>query len=156
LLGFYARDGASSPPALDVAAAEPENEQDNAPPAAVDETKPQAPAPNRQKANGDTDGPRAQNRKKPDNSMTQRAAVVAYQQVDLYSRVAGVVKNVSVDIGDRVKRGQALFEIEASDIELELKQKTALVDQAKAEIEVARSSVRASQAALAAIKALVA
>jgi multidrug resistance efflux pump/beta-lactamase regulating signal transducer with metallopeptidase domain len=158
LLGFYARDGASNPPAPDVGAPEAQNDQDPATRPAVDKAKPQAPAPNRQKPNGNTDGPSAQSQKKEeklDNSMTQRARVAAYQQVDLYSRVAGVVKNVSVDIGDGVKRGQALFEIEASDAELELKQKTALVDQAKAEIEVARSSVRAAQAALAAIKALV-
>jgi multidrug resistance efflux pump/beta-lactamase regulating signal transducer with metallopeptidase domain len=154
LVGLYAHDSASNPPAPDVAA-EAQNDQDPAPPQAIDETKPQAPAPNRQKPNGDTDGPRAKGKKKSDNSMTQRAEVAAYQQVDLYSRVAGVVKHVSVDMGDRVKRGQVLFEIEASDAELELKQKTALVDQAKAEIEVARSSVRAAQAALAAIKALV-
>jgi multidrug resistance efflux pump/beta-lactamase regulating signal transducer with metallopeptidase domain len=155
LLGFYARDGASNPPAPDVAAAQAQNDQDPAAPA-IDETKPQAPAPNRQKPNGDTDGPRAQGKKKPDNSMTQAAQVEAYEQVDLYSRVAGAVKDVAVDLGDRVKRGQVLLVIDGSDVELELKQKRALVDQAKAEIEVARSSVRAAQAALGAIKALVA
>src|SRR5262245_43819931 len=122
MLGFYARDGASSPPAPDVAAAEAQNDQDPAPPPAIDETKPQAPAPNRQKPNGDADGPRANGKQKPNNSLTQRAQVTAYQQVDLYSRVAGVVKDVGVDIGDRVKRGQILFEIEAADAELELKQ----------------------------------
>jgi multidrug resistance efflux pump/beta-lactamase regulating signal transducer with metallopeptidase domain len=86
---------------------------------------------------------------------TQRAAVEAYQTVQLYSRVSGMVKSVSWDDGDRVKRGQVLAELDAPDVELELKQKRALVEQAKAEINQAKSSIRAAQAVFEAAKALV-
>jgi multidrug resistance efflux pump/beta-lactamase regulating signal transducer with metallopeptidase domain len=79
----------------------------------------------------------------------------AYQQVKLFSRVAGIVKTVSVDVGDRVKRGQVLAEVDAPDVELELKQHLAMVQQAKAETDRARSSIRAAQAVLDAAKALV-
>ncbi len=85
----------------------------------------------------------------------QRAVVRAYQTVQLYSRVAGMVKTVSVDDGDRVKRGQVLAELDAPDVELELKQKIALVQQARAETNQAKSSIRAAQAVLEAAKALV-
>ncbi len=86
---------------------------------------------------------------------SQRATIEAFQQVQLYSRVAGIVKSVMVDVGDRVKRGQVLVELDAPDVELELRQKMALVQQAKAETNQAKSSVRAAQAAFEATKALV-
>ncbi len=85
----------------------------------------------------------------------QRGVLEAYQQVGLYSRVAGIVKSVSVDVGDRVKRGQVLVELDAPDIQLELKQKMAMVEQAKAETNQARSSIRAAKAVFDASKALV-
>src|SRR5205085_1613201 len=84
------------------------------------------------------------------------AQVEAYEQVDLYSRLAGTVETVMVDVGDRVKKGQVLVTVEAPEMRLEAKQKSAIVDQAKAEIQVARSSVRSAEAALLGAKALVA
>jgi multidrug resistance efflux pump/beta-lactamase regulating signal transducer with metallopeptidase domain len=86
-------------------------------------------------------------------TLDQRAQVEAFEQVQLISRVAGIVSSVKVDIGDRVKRGQLLVHVDTPDLELELRQKTALVQQAKAETNQARSSVRAAQAALDATKA---
>jgi len=87
--------------------------------------------------------------------LVQPAQVEAFEQVQLVSRVAGVVKSVKVDLGDRVKRGQVLVQLEAPDVELELRQKAALLQQAKAEANRAKSSVRVAQAALEAAKALV-
>lgn len=80
--------------------------------------------------------------------------VLAYEEVALYARVATTVANVSVQLGERVKRGQILVELDTPDAQVELTQKTALVEQARAEIERARSSVRAAQAACAADRAL--
>src|SRR5262249_21602770 len=87
--------------------------------------------------------------------ISQPAIIEAHQQVQVYSRVAGIVKTVMVDVGDRVKQGQVLVELDAPDVELELRQKTAMVQQAKAEINQAKSSVRAAQAVFEAAKALV-
>lgn len=88
-------------------------------------------------------------------SLIHPATVEAYQQLEMYSRIAGSVKAITVDVGDRVKRGQPLIELDAPDVQLELKQKSALVQQAKAEINQAKSSVRAAQATFEATKALV-
>jgi multidrug resistance efflux pump/beta-lactamase regulating signal transducer with metallopeptidase domain len=86
--------------------------------------------------------------------VSARAQVEAYEQVDLYSRVAGTVRTVDAGIGDRVKKGQVLVALDAPDVRLESRQKAALVEQAKAEIQVARSSVRSAEAALIGAKAL--
>ena len=87
--------------------------------------------------------------------LSQPATVEAYQQVQVYSRIAGTVKEVMVDIGDRVKRGQLLVVLEAPELELELKQKMALVQQARAGLNQAKSSVQAEQASSAVAMALV-
>ena len=100
-----------------------------------------------------SEGAKDDAKKSPD--VSQRATIEAFQQVQLYSRVAGIVKTVMVDVGDGVKRGQVLVELAAPDVELELRQKTALVQQAKAEINQAKSSVGAALAAFEAAKALV-
>ena len=109
--------------------------------------------PKQDKAKGRPDG--AKDDVKEAQSFSYRAHLEAYQQVKLFSRVAGIVKTVSVDVGDRVKRGQVLAELDAPDVELELKQKLAVVQQANAETDQARSSIRTAQAVLGAAKALV-
>lgn len=88
-------------------------------------------------------------------SMSHRAIIEAYQQIQLTSRVAGAVKAVKADVGDRVQRGQLLIELDTPEVALELRQKTAMVQLAKAEFNQTRSSLRAAQAALEAAKALV-
>lgn len=42
--------------------------------------------------------------------------LVAYQQVDLYAKVTGFVKQLNVDIGSEVKEGQVLLTLEAPEI----------------------------------------
>ncbi|HEV3144525.1 MAG TPA: efflux RND transporter periplasmic adaptor subunit [Gemmataceae bacterium] len=76
----------------------------------------------------------------------------AFEQVDLYSRVAGFIQIVTVDIGDRVKKGQILAELSLPEVEAEYKIKLAEVEQAKAEVEVAVRSVQAARAAMESVK----
>jgi membrane fusion protein, multidrug efflux system len=63
-------------------------------------------------------------------SITLPANVLAYQQATLYAKVAGYVKSVSVDKGDRVEAGVLLAELEVPEL---------LADRAKykAELEYA-------------------
>jgi membrane fusion protein, multidrug efflux system len=42
--------------------------------------------------------------------------LIAYQQVDLYAKVTGFVKELKVDIGSEVKQGQVLLTLEAPEI----------------------------------------
>ena len=68
-------------------------------------------------------------------SITVPAVVRAQQQVTLYAKVAGYLKNIRVDRGDRVKEGDVIGEVEAPEL---------LADQARlaAEVDVARTDYR--------------
>jgi HlyD family secretion protein len=79
--------------------------------------------------------------------------LAAYEQVDLCTKLTGFVKNVYVDLGDRVKRGDVLAELDASELVQEVKLHQALVAQAKAGIEQAKQSVAAHAAAVDVAKA---
>jgi membrane fusion protein, multidrug efflux system len=48
--------------------------------------------------------------------LTIPGELVAYQQVDLYAKVTGFVKELKVDIGSKVKAGQVLITLEAPEL----------------------------------------
>jgi multidrug resistance efflux pump len=79
----------------------------------------------------------------------------AFQQVKLVARVSGYVAKVNVDIGDRVKKGDLLVEVNAPELVSELRQKQAVVEQNRAGVQLAKASLGASQAARVASQALV-
>jgi membrane fusion protein (multidrug efflux system) len=60
--------------------------------------------------------------------------IVGYRETALSARVNGYIKNWYVDIGDRVKEGQLLAEIETPELDQQLAQ-------AKANMELAKSSL---------------
>jgi RND family efflux transporter MFP subunit len=68
-----------------------------------------------------------------DRRLTLPATVAPYQQVVLVTRLSGFVKSISVDAGDKVKKGQVLAIVEAPEL---------LADRAQyqAEIAVARTN----------------
>jgi RND family efflux transporter MFP subunit len=74
--------------------------------------------------------------------------VEAFQHAPLYAKIAGYVKKLNVDIGDRVKAGQPLVELHVPEMDVELKQKEAALLQATAEVRLAESSLKAAEAAL--------
>lgn len=49
-------------------------------------------------------------------SLSIPGELVAYQQVDLYAKVTGFVKELKVDIGSKVKEGQVLITLEAPEM----------------------------------------
>ena len=57
----------------------------------------------------------------------------------IQSRAAGWVKTVHVDIGDLVKKGQKLIEIDAPELQAELAISRAQIDEASAQVELAKS-----------------
>jgi multidrug efflux pump subunit AcrA (membrane-fusion protein) len=75
------------------------------------------------------------------------ATVVPFEQTDLRARVKGYVKKVYVDIGDQVKSGDVLADIEVPELVHELNQKKALVRLAEAGIDQAKQSVAVSKVA---------
>src|SRR5262249_20354060 len=55
-----------------------------------------------------------------ESQMTIPGELIAYQQVDLYAKVTGFVKELNVDIGSKVKTGQVLITLEAPEMAAQL------------------------------------
>ncbi|MFO0928814.1 MAG: efflux RND transporter periplasmic adaptor subunit [Gemmataceae bacterium] len=81
--------------------------------------------------------------------------VEAYQQTPLVAKLAGYVGKLNVDIGDRVNAGQVLVELTIPELDVELKQKDALVRQAEAEGQQAVKALAAAEAGLKSAEAVV-
>lgn len=70
------------------------------------------------------------------------ATVEPYYRADLRARASGLVKAVHFDIGEQVKQGQTLIEIDVAEWEKEVAQKTALVGQRTIELKVSEAKQR--------------
>jgi RND family efflux transporter MFP subunit len=57
-----------------------------------------------------------------------------YQEVDVMAKVAGFVKQINVDVGDRVKDGQLLATLEIPEMDDDLRRADAAVVRARAEV----------------------
>lgn len=55
-----------------------------------------------------------------ESEMVIPGELIAYQQVDLYAKVTGFVKELNVDIGSKVKAGQVLIVLEAPELASQL------------------------------------
>jgi HlyD family secretion protein len=76
----------------------------------------------------------------------QTCDVQAFAQVELDAEVSGRIKSQVVDIGDPVKRGQLLAEIDAPLLALEERQAAAAVQQVKGAVREAEARIRIAQA----------
>ncbi|SFS13646.1 RND family efflux transporter, MFP subunit [Granulicella pectinivorans] len=81
------------------------------------------------------------------NDLTLTAEFLPYQDVDVMAKVAGYVKTISVDIGDRVQQGQVLAVLEAPEIQSDVAHAKAGVAAAAANIVTAQAAVQRAQAA---------
>ena len=70
-----------------------------------------------------------------------------FQQVDVMAKVAGYVRSIKVDIGDRVREGQLLATLEIPEMEDDLTKAAAAIDQADAEIATASDELHRAEAA---------
>jgi len=75
--------------------------------------------------------------------------VKPFQQVEVYSLVAGYVQSINVDIGDHLKKGDLIATLEVLDIEKQM----AAIKAAKKGLEVAISANRAADASTTTITA---
>ena len=85
-------------------------------------------------------------------SVSQPAYVEGYFTADLMAHVAGKVKYIHKDIGDPIRKGEILVQLEVPDLVQELAQKTAQVEQAKQDanaavvaVDVAAASAKSAQ-----------
>lgn len=88
-------------------------------------------------------------------SVEQPAYVAAYYQADLMARQSGPVKSITHDIGDRVLSGELLLQIDVPDLEEDVLEKGAVIDQRKSELGLARANLQTAAASVAAAKAVV-
>jgi HlyD family secretion protein len=79
-------------------------------------------------------------------TVEQPGSIYPYEETYLFARVAGYVKQVHADIGQRVHAGQVLAEIDVPDLLAEANHKRALLRQTEAEAEQARKAVAAAEA----------
>ncbi|MBA4187316.1 MAG: hypothetical protein C0467_04775 [Planctomycetaceae bacterium] len=98
-----------------------------------------------------------QPKRNPDFRITIRrvAVIEPYYQAGLRARVSGVVRSVTKDIGDSVRAGEVLVDIDVPDLKQAVEQKEAIILQrekelaaARADLAVARSAVDAAAVAV--------
>jgi len=71
------------------------------------------------------------------------------QETTLYPQTSGYIRNWSVDIGDKVKKGAVLAEIDTPELDQELRQAQAQLEQMRASVVQARANNEFSKQALA-------
>ena len=76
----------------------------------------------------------------------QPGTVQAFERTPIFAKLTGYVSKWHVDKGDPVKKGQVLAELRIPELDVELKQRVALVSQARAEIALAREAVKVADA----------
>jgi RND family efflux transporter MFP subunit len=68
-----------------------------------------------------------------------------FQEVDLMAKVAGYVKNINVDVGDRVGQGQLLAVLEIPEMADDLARAQAAVDRSQAEVARGRDELKRAE-----------
>jgi RND family efflux transporter MFP subunit len=69
-----------------------------------------------------------------------------YQEIDVFAKIAGYLKEIYVDVGDHVNKGQLIAVLEAPEMTQELAQAEATLKRTQLDIERARSEVQRSEA----------
>jgi RND family efflux transporter MFP subunit len=83
--------------------------------------------------------------------LTRAVAVTAefrpYQEIDVHAKVAGYVKRIYVDVGDRVKAGQLIAILEIPELQDEVQTAEASVSKSQEEIRRAQADLERAQSA---------
>jgi RND family efflux transporter MFP subunit len=72
--------------------------------------------------------------------------IEAYERTPIYAKIAGYVRKWNFDMGDAVRKGDILAELDIPEMDVELKQKQASILQAASEIKQAEADVLRTQA----------
>ena len=86
-------------------------------------------------------------------SVGEPGELEAFETTAIHAKIAGYVKNWTVNIGAAVKKGQVLAELSVPELDAELKQKQAAVEQAVAKHKQAEAAVRVAEANVAGAEA---
>ncbi len=80
------------------------------------------------------------------NSLSIAGQFLPYQNVDLHAKVAGYIRQINVDIGDRVHKGQVLAVLEIPELVAQVDEAQATVHRAEQEIQREQSDVLRAEA----------
>src|SRR5438128_303220 len=75
------------------------------------------------------------------------AAFRHFQEIDVHAKVAGYVRSIYVDVGDRVRAGQLLAVLEIPELQDELHQEEAAVKCAREEVNRAQADLERAESA---------
>jgi RND family efflux transporter MFP subunit len=81
------------------------------------------------------------------HTLTVTAEFRPYQEIELHAKIAGYVKTIGVDVGDRVHAGQLLATLEVPELEDQLKQDEAAIRRSQEEINRAQADLERTQSA---------
>jgi RND family efflux transporter MFP subunit len=79
--------------------------------------------------------------------ITLTGEFIPYQEVDVMAKVAGYIRSIKVDIGDRVREGQVLAQLEVPEMQDDLTRAAASVEAAEAEAVTARDDLNRAKSA---------
>lgn len=80
-------------------------------------------------------------------ALTLTAEFRPFQEIDVHAKVAGYVKEIYVDVGDRVKEGQLLATLEIPELQDEVQQAEASAREGQEEIRRAQADLERSESA---------
>ena len=78
-------------------------------------------------------------------ALTVTAEFRPYQEIDVHAKVAGYVKRIYVDVGDRVKEGQLIAVLEIPELQDEVQTAEASVSKSQEEIRRAQADLERAQ-----------
>jgi RND family efflux transporter MFP subunit len=79
------------------------------------------------------------------NTLTISGEFKPFQDIDVHAKVAGYIKRIYVDVGDHVKDGQTLAELEVPELAAQLSGTDAAVRKSREEIRRAQSDIERAQ-----------
>ena len=81
------------------------------------------------------------------DDLTVTAEFVPYQEVDVMAKVAGYIRTINVDIGDRVRTGQVVAALEVPEMQNDMARAGAAVEASEAEVITARDDLSRAKSA---------
>lgn len=85
------------------------------------------------------------------NTLTVAGEFLPYQEVELHAKVAGYIRRINVDIGDKVKAGEVLATLDVPELQAQVQGAQAGVRQTQAQILRAKNDVARAEANYAAV-----
>jgi RND family efflux transporter MFP subunit len=81
------------------------------------------------------------------SSVRLTAEFEPFQEVDVMAKVSGYIRQINVDIGDRVRQGQVLATLEVPEMQDDLTRAAAAIQEATADLATARDELQRAQSA---------